>query len=269
MRHACRRLLGMLLSKLRLHRVAFAANDGIDVVHKRRKVWATWVISPGNLFLKLTGSSIVVLPSSRWIAWELAVDAARQRNLVSTAGGNAIGLSCRRIPGQSLAQILAHHHVGHEQKSAALRWSLLALNELHRHVADWGDGIVQSISHGDATANNVIVNLDNGTACWIDFDTRHHPSLTEADRRTDDLRALIYSAAVHWPATRYLDLAEILIESQPECSTLRHLHARLQNEWCRMTTAQLAQAPLQWSQASALRDALLQALGQPHDASGL
>jgi hypothetical protein len=260
-RHGCRRLLGILLSMIRLHRVEFVSIDGVEWVRKRRRCFAYLIIPPGNLFLKIIGSPMIVLPSARWLEWERAIETSTQRNLVSTdpiAKGTC--LLCRRVPGISLRQVLADPDYSPEQKSDAIRWSLAALRLLHQSVVDWGRGIRQSISHGDATASNVIVDVDNRAACWIDFDTRHQPNVPEADRRTDDLRSLIYSSAVNLPASGFPELADILVAAKFDDAIVRRFRQRLTGEWSHLTAAQLAQAPLQWSAATALRAALLRAL---------
>jgi hypothetical protein len=263
-RHEGRRLLGMMLSMIRLHRIVFVSIDGVAVVRKRRRLFANLIISPGNLFLKMTGSPMIVLPQTRWFDWERAIEASTRRNLVLDASpvptGKGKDLLCRSVPGISLRQVLADSSSSPEQKFNAIRWSLISLRLLHQNVADWGHGMHQSISHGDATTNNVIVDINNRSACWIDFDTRHQPRVSEADRRTDDLRSLIYSAAVDLPASSFPDLADILLAAQFDDGVIQHFRRRLTNEWSHLTTAQLAQAPLRWSRATALGTALVQAL---------
>jgi hypothetical protein len=263
-RHEGRRLLGVMLAKIRLHRIEFVSLDGVEAVRKWRSVFAHLIIPPGNLFLRMTGSPIIVLPLTRWLEWELAVETSTERNLFLDVSrnptGRPTGLLCRRVRGISLRQVLADGESSLEQKFNAIRWSLASLRVLHQNFADWGQGIRQSISHGDATTNNVIVDLNNGSACWIDFDTRHQPILSEADRRADDLRALIYSAAVNLPASCFRELADILVASQFDEATVERFHQRLTKEWSYLTTAQLAQAPLGWSEATALRAELLRAL---------
>jgi hypothetical protein len=261
LRHGCRRLLGLMLSMVRLHRVEFVSVDGDEVVRKRRKRFAHLIIPPGNLFLKITGSPVIVLPLTPWLEWEHAVETSTRRSLLSMdpfESGTA--LCFRPVPGTSLRQVLAAGDFSTKQKSDAIRWSLASLRMLHESVADWGNGVRQSISHGDATANNVIVDFNKKTACWVDFDTRHQPHISEADRRTDDLRALIYSSAVYLPASSFPDLADILIAAQLNAAIVRHFRQRLTNEWIDLTAAQLAQAPLRWYAATALRSALLQSL---------
>jgi hypothetical protein len=250
-----------MLSMIRLHRVEFVSIDDVELVRKRRRCFTYLIIPPGNLFLKIARSPTVVLPSARWLEWERAIETSTQRNLVATdpiAKGTC--LWCRRVPGISLRQLLADRDYSPEEKSDAIRWSLAALRLLHQSVVDWGHGVRQSISHGDATANNVIVDVDNRAACWIDFDMRHQPNVSEADCRTDDLRSLIYSSAVRLPASYFPALADILVAANFDDAIIQRFRLRLTDEWSHLTAAQLAQAPLQWSAATALRAALLEAL---------
>lgn len=174
-----------------------------------------------------------------------------------------ISLLCRRVPGVSLQNLLADGAYSLEQKFDAIGWSLKSLGELHQCVADWGDGIHQSISHGDATANNVIVDFNNWTAYWIDFDTRHRPEIPEVERRADDLRTLIYSAAASLPQSSFPKLADVLAAARIDLTTIACFQHRLAHESDYLTVAQLAQAPLGWSAASALRAALQQASLMP------
>jgi hypothetical protein len=263
-RHESRRLLGRVLSMIRLHRLERLSIDGVDVVRKRRRCFAHLIIPLGNAFLKFNGSFIVALPTKHWLEWERAIENSTQRNLVlesplESIAGNS-NLYCRSVPGVSLRQLLSDPRCSQEQKSDAIRWSLAALHFLHQVDADWGQGIRQSISHGDATANNVIVDLNSCSACWIDFDTRHLPNVTEDDRRTDDLCSLIYSAAAHLPVSFFSQLADILIREETDTATLTRFRQRLTNEWVHLTTFQLAQAPLRWFDANIMRAALLKAL---------
>lgn len=253
-----------MLSKIHLHQVEFISIEGREVVRKRRKLFSRLIIPVGNVFLKMTANPVTALPQTQWMKWEQSIEAATRLGLVlrtspaSTAKDS--GLSCRRVPGMSLQQILVSCNYSLEQKHEAFRWSLASLRSLHQYAADWGEGIHQSISHGDATANNVIVDMDKGIATWIDFDTRHQPDVSEADRQTDDLRALIYSAAVNLPEPCFPELAEILVNGQIDDDIVKHFDRRLKKEWICLNIFQLAQAPLRWSAAVALREALLKAL---------
>lgn len=249
---------------VRLHHVQSFRINGIEVIQKRRRWFAQLIVPPGNVFVRIMGCPIVVLPSAQWLEWERSVENSTRRNLVIGDSLDPVmrpaGLLCRRVPGIALGHVLAGHQFSLEQKLAAVHWSLTALRRLHEQVADWGEGLRQSISHGDATANNVIVDVSRRTACWIDFDTRHRPDVSELDRRTDDLWVFIFSSAVHLPRSVFPDLADLLISAHVDELFLRRFRQRLANEWGSPTVAQWAQAPLQTSTATALRAALLRGI---------
>jgi hypothetical protein len=51
-------------------------------------------------------------------------------------------------------------------------------------------------THGDAMAENVMVDVEAGVACWFDFETIHDSSRPTAWRRADDVRALLVTCLV-------------------------------------------------------------------------
>ncbi|WP_010586839.1 BUD32 family EKC/KEOPS complex subunit [Schlesneria paludicola] len=262
MRHECRRLLGMMLGKVRLHRIEFLSVSGVDVVRKQRRFLACLIIPWGNAFQWLTGSPHFALPVRQWLAWERAIDASTRQGLVLIESSGAIErgsvLVCRHVPGDSLSRILADCRYSPAQKLDAIRLALTALRRLHAVDADWGNGTYRSISHGDATACNVIVDMRANSACWIDFETRHDPQLAEVDRQTDDLRSLVYTSAAHLPVSSFCELADVLLQVDIDRETHQRLKQRLTTEWIHLTPFQLAQSPLRWSVAMALRTALLE-----------
>ena len=263
-RHECRRFLAILLSKCSMHYLEQRRINRQDVIRKRRRLFAGWLIPPGNAILKITGSHVIALSTIRWLEWERAVELSTGCNVVqlsladSSSRGNE--LCCRHLPGTSLRQILIDSDILLEQKYEAIRWSLAALQTLHRHEADWGAGIHQSISHGDATASNVVVDRNNQSACWIDFDIRHRPDISGLDRQTDDLFSLILTSAACLPRSCFRDLAELFVHAVPDPGLLRHFQIRLADEWTTLTIFQLAQAPLPWSAAMDICLTLMQSI---------
>ena len=251
-----------MLGAMRLHHVEQVDRHGVEYIHKRRRLMAGLIIPPGNLYFRITGNPSEVLSRGRWLEWERSVDAATGRRWLASGETDRRGLWYRRAPGISLRQLLADDALTLEQKFEAIGWSMVALRGLHACSADWGDGLQQSLSHGDATSANVIVDLDARTADWIDFETRHLPGIPELDRQADDLRALLDSAAVHLPAACYPRLAEVLVDAVRDEALLAHLAERIAEGGRASTAAQLAQAPLAWSAAQALRTALAYALAK-------
>jgi hypothetical protein len=267
-RHLCRWALGRILGAIRLHRVERVWIEGAELIRKRRRLAAALIIPPGNVYLRMMGNPSIVLSRHRWLAWERAVDEGTGRQLLANVETDAHSLWCRRVAGIPLQQLLADDSVALEQKIEANRWSIIALRALHACTADWGDGRRQPISHGDATASNVIVDLPARIACWIDFETRHLPAIPELDRHADDLRALITSAALHLSAASDPRLTEVLVTAVGDKALLARFQERLRDDWSAPTVAQLAQAPLPWSRYQTLREALLTTLAKQHMTHG-
>ena len=262
LRYEARRLTGRILASGRLHRIRYDRVASIDIVLKSRRLGSRLAIAVGNLYLRWQRSDVVVLTDNEWLQWELAVEVATNHGVVfqtqSPPHENFRGLISHVCPGRSLRSILTDPACSLDEKFAAIRWAIAELHQLHRHVAEWGNGVQQPLSHGDATVNNVIVNTTTRSATWIDFDTRHHPQLSELDRHADDFRALVYSAAALLPRSCYPRLATEFIAFQPEAAFLHRFRQRLTTDWHRPNTFQLAQAPLTWTETAALTDALLQ-----------
>jgi hypothetical protein len=262
--HKMRCLAGRILACGRLHRIRTAWVDGSQVVMKSRRFGSGAVIPIGNLYLLHQRSDVEVLTDKAWLRWELAVDRATRFDRVLQSHPSPHdqfrGLITRRCPGRPLTEILADAACPLDQKLTAIGWAIDSLYELHRRRADWGNGIAQSISHGDATSNNVIVNFESKSACWIDFDTRHLPHLPEIDRHSDDLRALLFSSAACLTKSCYPRLAAEFIASKPARLLVDRFRQRLTSDWLRLNTVQLAQSPLSWTDVNAMAEALLKSL---------
>lgn len=262
-RYECRRQLGWVLSLIRLHRLEYQSIDGVQIVRKKRRLHAYWLIPLGNLFLKFSNIPVVALSTKDWIEWERAIDrATRQDRIFPASSDQNVGdrdLISRKLPGSSLSDLLANPCYSFQQKMQAIQLSLTALQTLHRCQADWGNGVHQSISHGDATSRNVIVDLDRAAACWIDFDTRHQPELPEWDRQTEDLLTLVFSSAVELPESTFPDLADLIRSGLSENAVIEHFCERVTANRGELNTFQLAQAPLQRPKVISLLTAIQKA----------
>jgi hypothetical protein len=259
--HASRRRLGVVLARCRLHDIRIVDQGGKPAVMKRRRTGSAIAIYFGNLYLRLQRSDVEVLKNDEWLQWELAVQNAMKSDgscpITENAERNSHTLIRRYMPGCSLREILNDVGYSEDQKLAAIELGLKSLDELHRYQVDWGNEIFQPLSHGDATVNNVIVDLDRNAASWIDFDTRHLFHLPEADRQVDDLRAIIFSAAVFLPVSCYRRLAELTMASLDDRVLRDRFCKRLKSDWRQLNTFHLAQAPLSWKSIEAIRKAIL------------
>jgi hypothetical protein len=259
--HEGRRCLGAVMARCRLHDICYADRAGDVVVVKSRRPGSRIAIYVGNLFLKYQKCDAEILRTDEWIRWENEVRIPKNEtdfaSVAELSPGCGHSFTRRHLSGFSLRQVLKEGRYTDDLKFSAVEWAVDALCQLHRRSADWGRGMIQSVSHGDATVNNVIINFDSQDADWIDFDMRHLPSLSELDRRTDDLRALVFSAAVYLPDSQFPRLAETAISSINDRCLLIRFRERLAFDWWQFDTFQLAQAPLSWNDKRLLTELLL------------
>ncbi len=253
------RCLAAVLARCHLHKIRYIDQDGHTAVVKSRRAYGHIAIQLGNFYLQLQKCGVEILRNGEWIRWEKAVqnamDVADCNQKTELSSGDSHTFTRRHVPGSSLRDLLKEDRYPEQLKFAAIEWAVDSLCQLHRLHADWGSGVIQSVSHGDATINNVIVDLPKAT--WIDFDMRHLPELPELDRHTDDVRALVFSAAVFLPDSSFPRLAEIVIAALTVRGLLERFRERLANEWMHPDTFQMAQAPLPWYARDLLTKLLL------------
>lgn len=188
------------------------------------------------------------LSRSAWLEWELAVGQALERRVCVL--NDRRGLLFDEYPGISLAELL-RSDVPVREKLEAIEWAASALRTLHRTrisacgLVDW------PLSHGDATNRNVIIDHVSRTATWIDFDTRHHPSLAAAARHTDDLRALLWSCLCDLDLRVIADGIAAAFDGYADTTIEGNLKG-LTLTGC-PTVFQLAQAPFSWERFAALQ----------------
>jgi hypothetical protein len=184
--------LGPWLRKLRLHAIEPREAPGRPpTIAKRRRWFGPLLIGPGNLYLRLLGSGVRILPGKEWRARERALHRALHGIELET--GRRGWLILPRWPGV----VLADHARSRLTATARLRGlgaASRALRDLHRVELPRADGGCERLSHGDATLRNVLFDPGTGEARWFDFDTAHDPGLALVWRHGDDLRALVYSA---------------------------------------------------------------------------
>ncbi len=184
--------LGPWLGKLRLHAIEPRQAPGRPpTIAKRRRWFGPLLIGPGNLYLRLLGSRVRVLPGAEWRARERAL--YRTLHGIELETGPRGWLILPRWPGVVLAD---HARSRLDPAPARLRGlgaTSRALRDLHRVELPRADGGCERLSHGDATLRNVLFDPGTGEARWFDFDTAHDPGLAPALRHGDDLRALVYS----------------------------------------------------------------------------
>jgi hypothetical protein len=247
--YECRRRLAGVLAAVELHQINVCNDDGQVNVVKRRSRTARLLVPPGNLYLKLINADSYVLPEAQWHQWEQRMSSAVLKS------GSVITV---RHPGDALDKILQSTIVSTDAKLSAVNLALNSLLAIHARTTILRCGETWPLSHGDATVENVCVDLSTNSAIWFDFDMRHREELSAAHRQADDVRALLFSAAACVPSDCFPDLASICMNPLSR-ELVRSVEERL-DSWRRPTVFQLAQAPLSYRNSDRLRRALRSAI---------
>ena len=82
------------------------------------------------------------------------------------------------------------------------RTAVIALAEFHR----------LGFTHGDAMAENVLVDLEAGVAHWFDFETVHDSSRPMAWRHADDVRALLVTCLVRTSNEKLAETLQFILD---------------------------------------------------------
>ena len=233
--------LGPWLGKIRLHAIEPREAPGRPpTIAKRRRWFGPLLIGPGNLYLRLLGSGVRVLPGAEWRARERTIYLALYG--VELEGGPGGRLIFPRWPGVVLAD---HARSRLDPAPARLRGlgaASRALHDLHRVELPRADGGCEPLSHGDATLRNVLFDPGSGEARWFDFDTAHDPRLDPAWRHGDDLRALVYSAVESFADVPVGSLLRTVRDAYPTPGPWEQLRSQL-------ARGVLHRSPLHFAQA--------------------
>lgn len=241
--YQARRLLARGLAAVRLHYWEDAADAPPGWRCKRRRPWARYVIQFGNAYLDYQGAAVRVMPLGEWLNWEVAV--AQVLGRATRVAVDGAGLEVPYLSGRCLGTIL--RRIGPPvEKLSALKLAAHALRELHTKSICRSDASPWSLSHGDATCENVIVSMSSGSAEWIDFDMRHEWSVASDQRHADDLRSLVFSSAACLPTSLHGACVESLLSGYCEPRIVRKFGQMLEVQGC-PNVFQLAQGAISYS----------------------
>ena len=197
--------LGRLLRAGRYSTSRIVDQDDVPRVRKHRSFYAPILVSIGGPVVRLLDTGVSVLPQQGWEDRERLV---YERVYGSSVRVDADGtLVLPHLTGETLATLLDDPALGDSARREAVGLAVVALAQFHQ----------MGFTHGDAMAENVMVDLEAGVARWFDFETIHDPSRPMAWRRADDVRAL---------------LATSLLRTAPEelAATLDHILDVYSNE---------------------------------------
>ena len=186
----------------------------------------------GDPLVRILDTGVRVLPQADWVARE-----ARIHNLLR---GTSIGIDADGtlvlpyLAGKTLATLLDDPALEESVRRKAIEMAVHALVELHR----------LGLTHGDAMAENVMVDLVVGAAHWFDFETVHESSRPVVWRRADDVRALLSTCLVRTVPGKRRETVQLILDVYADEKVASLLAANFASVLQRPLMFHLAQAGL-------------------------
>jgi serine/threonine protein kinase len=228
---ACR-ALGRLLRSGRYSEVRIDYQSGGFWVRKYRFRYAPLLVWLGDPLMRILDTGVRVLPRREW--------EERERRMYESLHGFSIridndgALVLPRLAGETLANLLKDRELKESVRTRAIALAVTSLAALH----------ARGFTHGDAMADNVMVDLDAGVARWFDFETVHEARRHRAWRRADDVRALLATCLLRTTPAKRADTLRLILDSYADQEVLRILPESFDSVFRRPLTFHLGQAGL-------------------------
>jgi hypothetical protein len=228
--------MGRLLRSASYSTARIVHQDGERQVRKHRRFYAPFLIWMSGPLVRILDTGVRVLPQRDW--------EERERRIYQSLRGASIRVDTDKVlvlpllAGHTLATLLEDPELEESCRTKAIERAVVALAEFHR----------LGFTHGDAMAENVLIDLEAGVAHWFDFETIHETSRPMAWRRADDLRALLVTCLVRTVPWKRAETLELMLGAYADEDIARVLTTSFTSVWRRSLTFHLAQAALsfQW-----------------------
>ena len=236
--------LGWLLRSSRYSETVVNDREEPIAVHKRRRWYAPLLVAMGIPLVKLLNTGVKVLPWREWVNLEQT----RYRDLY----GSAIlterdgTLVLPYLNGRTLADLLEDQGVDHTLKEKGIALATIALVDLHS----------RRITHADAMAENVLIDVETNTARWFDFETVHDTSRSVMWRRADDVRALIATCVIRTGPEDLDATVRIIVEAYADRDVIELVRESFSSPSRRSLPFHLGQASLSRQQFRQIERAL-------------
>ena len=149
----------------------------------------------------------------------------------STSDGTLV-LPC--LAGETLASLLEDPGLEESIRKTVIERAVVALAEFHR----------SGLTHGDAMAENVMVDVEAGVARWFDFETVHESGRPMDWRRADDVRALLVTCLVRTGPKQFAETLQLVLDVYADEGVTRLLATSFTSVFRRALIFHLAQAGL-------------------------
>jgi hypothetical protein len=224
--------LGRLLRLARYSKASIVEQDGERCVRKSRLFYAPVFVWIGGPLARTLDTGVRVLPQREWEERERCVYRTLYGAAIAVDAGGTLVLPC--LAGRTLAALLEDPGLPGPVRKNAIERAAIALAGFHR----------QGLTHGDAMAENVLVDLDAGVARWFDFETIHDPRRPMAWRRADDVRALLATCLARARDEEVAGILALVLNRYDDPPVTRLVAAAFTSVWRRALIFHLAQAPL-------------------------
>ena len=229
--HVCRSL-GWLLRSARYSTARIVSQDGLRQVRKRRAFYAPVLVGLSGPVMRMLDTGVRVLSQRQWHEREETL----YRNLyglsVHVEADGTLVLPC--LAGETLASVLEQQTSDDRRRRQAIALAAAALAAFHR----------LGFTHGDAMADNVLIDVEAGAARWFDFETMHEAHRPVGWRRADDVRALLVTCLVRTVPEKHAEIGQLIVDMYADQEVTRALAARFSSVWQRSLAFCLAQASL-------------------------
>lgn len=223
--------VGRLLRSARYAETRVVRQNDEPQVRKSRAFYAPLLVWLGGPLLGILDTGVRVLPQRDWEERERRVYRRLHDTSIRIDAGGTLVLPF--LAGETLARLLEAPELEESLRKRAIERAVAALAELH-HLG---------LTHGDATAGNVLVDPERiegsgrRAACWIDFETVHDARRPLAWRRADDVRALLATCLVRTSPEKIAETLQLIQDVYEDLSRRRCQAATADDEVARLLAA--------------------------------
>ena len=212
--------------------------------------YAPLLVWMGGPLVRILDTGVRVLPQRDWEERERRIYRSLRGTSIRIDADGMLVLPC--LAGETLATLLEDPELEESVRKRAIERAVVALAEFHR----------LGFTHGDAMAENVLVDLEAGVAHWFDFETIHDSSRPMAWRRADDVRALLVTCLVRTVPEKRAETLQLILDVYADEEVTRLLATSFTSVLRRPLTFHLAQAGLSFQCFREIARLLRERLGE-------
>lgn len=224
--------LGRLLRSATYSRVLIVNRHGEPAVRKHRVFYAPLLVWLGGPLVRILDTGVRVLAQREWEERERIIYESLAGTSIRIEGGGTLVLPF--LHGATLACLLEEPQQEDGARTKAIEHAVAALVAFHQ----------AGFTHGDAMAENVLVDLGAGVARWFDFETMHDPGRSLAWRRADDVRALLATCLLRTRPGKRVEILRLIVDAYRDEEVTRLVAKNFASPWRRPLAFHLGQAGL-------------------------